>query len=204
MAGALTDLLGRYVPPEEYTHRYYTVRGKEFHQVFQSFPVLEPFYMEWEKNYNAEKVFWFIVDNAWIPWLSICIYLLFIFGYPSLAKRFGIPYISARTQMASWNLFLAAFSWLGAMRVVPHFFFLLKDAGFEQVLCGAPEPLYGDGAVGFWIQAFVLSKVAELLDTVFVVLRQKDPIFLHWCVGGREGGKEDGREDLGKSPERAP
>ncbi len=89
--------------------------------------------MDWEKNYNAERIFWFIIDNPWIPWVSLCIYLLFIFGYPSVAKRYGIGYISARFQMASWNLFLAAFSWIGAFRVVPHFFFLLKTRGLDTV-----------------------------------------------------------------------
>jgi hypothetical protein len=133
MAAAFLDVLGKYVPSENYTERFYTVRGNEFHQVFQGFPALAPFYMDWEKNYNAEKVFWFIVDNPWIPWFSLCIYLLFIFGYPALAKRYNIGYISARTQMACWNFFLASFSWIGAMRVVPHFFFLLKDVGFEEV-----------------------------------------------------------------------
>lgn len=199
MAEAKATMLGmELVPPSQFTERYYTVRGREFHQVFQGLPQLSKFYMDWEKNYNAERIYWLIVDNPWIPWFSLCVYLLFIFGYPSVAKRYGVGYISARFQMASWNLLLAAFSWIGAIRVVPHFFFLVKTIGLDQVLCGAPEPLYGDGAVGFWIQAFVLSKVAELLDTVFVVLRQKDPIFLHWCVRWwivECGGGRDGRTD---------
>lgn len=188
------------VPPEQFTERYYTVRGREFHQVrflvlaishwaacvcvcvlvcllgpvriiarrdalaaasmrpsqsrndaltvhshaprchnpieqqvFQGLPLLSPLYMEWEKNHNAERLYWLIVDNPWIPWFSLCVYLLFIFGYPSVAQRYGWGYISARFQMASWNLFLAAFSWIGALRVVPHFFFLVKTRGLDQV-----------------------------------------------------------------------
>lgn len=175
----MADLF-KLVPKEQFTEHYYTVRGKEFFQVFQGVPALSNFYFAWEKNYNAERVYWFIIDNPWIPWVSLTIYLLVIFGYPYVAKKLGIGYISARQEMATWNLALAIFSWIGAFRVVPHFFYLLNTVGFEQVVCGNPEPLYGDGAVGFWIQAFVLSKVAELIDTVFVVLRQKQPIFLHW------------------------
>ena len=130
----MTKLFGLdLVDAKDYTERYYTVRGREFRQVFQGLPQLAPFYMDWEKNYNAEKIYWFIIDNSWIPWFSLCVYLLVIFGYPTVAKRYNIGYISARTQMASWNFLLAAFSWIGAIRVVPHFFFLLKTEGFDQV-----------------------------------------------------------------------
>jgi hypothetical protein len=40
---------------------------------------------------------------------------------------------------------------------------------------------YGDGATGLWTMLFVVSKVAELFDTVILVLKGKEPIFLHWC-----------------------
>lgn len=41
---------------------------------------------------------------------------------------------------------------------------------------------YGDGAAGLWVMLFTVSKVFELVDTVILVFKGKDPMFLHWCV----------------------
>ena len=37
-----------------------------------------------------------------------------------------------------------------------------------------------DRVSGFWTFMFVLSKVPELGDTIFIVLRKQPLIFLHW------------------------
>ena len=39
---------------------------------------------------------------------------------------------------------------------------------------------YGDGAAGLWVMLFTVSKVFELVDTMILVLKGKDPMFLHW------------------------
>ncbi|KHJ97829.1 GNS1/SUR4 family protein [Oesophagostomum dentatum] len=39
---------------------------------------------------------------------------------------------------------------------------------------------YAQGVTGFWTEQFAMSKVAELLDTAFIVLRKRPLLFLHW------------------------
>lgn len=41
----------------EFTMSGPNVRGTSFVQLYQPMPWLEPFYMNWEKNYNAQPVY---------------------------------------------------------------------------------------------------------------------------------------------------
>lgn len=79
-----------------------------------------------------------------------------------------------------WNLVLAAFSILGASRVVPLLLSNLMEKGFNYTVCENPSNWYFEGGPGLWVGLFIYSKLPELADTAFLVLQKKPVIFLHW------------------------
>jgi elongation of very long chain fatty acids protein 6 len=82
-----------------------------------------------------------------------------------------------RLPLIIWNIILALFSITGTIRVLPDFLRVLTDKGVVHSVCNND---YAYGITGFWSLMFILSKLPELVDTLFIVLRKQELIFLHW------------------------
>lgn len=117
-------------------------------------------------------------NNYIIPTVAVVAYLLFCYFGSMIMKKFE-PFKLDKT-LAAWNLFLAVFSAYGMIRTVPHLMMRIATKTFEETICETPDTAYGTGACGLAVQLFILSKIPELVDTVFIVLRKKPLIFLHW------------------------
>ncbi|VDN02698.1 unnamed protein product [Thelazia callipaeda] len=76
-----------------------------------------------------------------------------------------------------WNLSLAIFSAIAFIRFSEDFLHSLIYKGSYISFCYSVHP-YGVSA--FWAYVFFLSKIVELGDTLFIVLRKKPLIFLHY------------------------
>ena len=117
-------------------------------------------------------------NNYIIPIVATTVYLLFCYFGMKVMK--DIKPFKLEKSLAIWNLFLCLYSAWGMVRMVPHTVWLMNIKTFEETVCEPAHTLYGVGAAGLAVQLFCLSKIPELVDTVFIVLRKKPLIFLHW------------------------
>lgn len=130
-----------------------------------------------ESGFDVEKArLWY--GRYWtLSIYATAVYLLLIYlGQRWMKDRtaFGL-----RKPLVVWNIGLAVFSAFGALQLCPGLIRDLYKHGLHYTFCSG-EYLYTMPAVTLWGHVFILSKLVELGDTAFIVLRKTPLPFIHW------------------------
>lgn len=131
--------------------------------------------LPFERDFDVGEQTAWMQENWRRSFIYSLAYIVFIFAGQQWMK--DRPRFELRGPLTAWNLGLAAFSLLGMVRVLPEFVSSLYYHGLQYSMCSAS---YAQGVTSLWAWWFALSKVFELGDTVFIVLRKQPLIFLHW------------------------
>lgn len=129
-------------------------------------------FFEIEGTYK--EILWFQKYWHYSFYYSI-LYIAAVFGGQWLMKsreKFHLFH-----SLVAWNVVLAVFSITGTLRFLPYFMRTLTTNGFHHSVCIVD---YEFGIPGCWTILFGMSKLVDLVDTAFVVLRKQKLIFLHW------------------------
>lgn len=122
--------------------------------------------------------------GAWIsatlwPIVGIAfVYAVAVLSGKAAMKRWSAGW-ELRWPLILWNGCLAAFSICCSWVLVPELLGVVRREGLAESWCGL-NGYFSAESGGYWAFLFVLSKVAELGDTAFLVLRKRPIIFLHW------------------------
>lgn len=120
-------------------------------------------------------------ENWAVPWVCITLYVICLYAIPVFMK--DREPMKLRTAKTIWNFGLSAFSVCGFCLSSFHLLFDSRAgilvAGLENSICMHASN-YGCGWSGLATAAFIYSKCFELIDTVFILLSKREPIFLHW------------------------
>ena len=130
---------------------------------------------ELEDSFESQHYLAWFKQNWRLSFLLSAVYVIVIFGGQAWMK--ARPRFELRAYLAAWSGILALFSISGALVTVKDMHRTVSESGWHSSVCNAD---FFEGKVGFWTLLFVFSKVPELGDTVFIVLRKQKLVFLHW------------------------
>ena len=88
------------------------------------------------------------------------------------------------TLLVYWNFFLCIFSMMMLVGLILGCFRIVQEHGFYAYFCdgelGWQYKSQGDLPIGAYMALFMISKIPELIDTMFMVVRGRNIRFLHW------------------------
>lgn len=131
---------------------------------------------DFEKNVDYTAVHHWFQDNWWYSIAIAAVYVVLVFGgqaYMENRERYTL-----QKPLIVWNLLLAGFSIFGCIRIWQVCFELYWRHGVKGTIC--KTEYFSSPVSNFWSMVFILSKLPELIDTAFIVLRKQKLIFLHW------------------------
>ena len=133
-----------------------------------------PFLDRVEASFSiGESVKW--MEKNWTATLYIAVlYVILV-----LTGRYWMkdkPAYSLRSALLAWNIGLAVFSTLGATTLLPSLIDTIRKDGMNSV-CWTPAST--NPQLCLWGFLYTISKLPELLDTAFIVLRKAPLLFLH-------------------------
>lgn len=132
-----------------------------------------------EKNFTGD-LYTEIMYKTWpfLPLFLVSFYVvIIIYGKHYMKNR---PPLMMDKMLKCWNLSMTIFSFCGMTRTIPTMLINLKKMTFRDTLCLHPSLTYGNGVCGLWTMLFCYSKIIELIDTFFLILRKRPVQFLHW------------------------
>ena len=135
-----------------------------------------PYVSTLHARFSVPKGVAFLEQYWYLSFVVSGIYLLLIL----LGTKWmnGKGRYNLRGALFMWNVGLASFSIIGTIALLPNLIHALVARGLWYSVCNSDTTDQGPQAL--WAFLFILSKVIELGDTAFIILRKTPLIFLHW------------------------
>ncbi|KAI1705814.1 GNS1/SUR4 family domain-containing protein [Ditylenchus destructor] len=129
------------------------------------------------REYNYEEAKKWLIDDEAFLFKCIGAYIVVIFAIKYVMRIFK-PF-DLNTPLILWNALLAVFSVVGFVKMTPTFIYVLYHHGVQHSYTKISE-LQTDKVCGYWAFLWIVSKIPELIDTIFIVLRKRPLMFMHW------------------------
>mmetsp|Transcript_3590 Transcript_3590/g.8646 ORF Transcript_3590/g.8646 Transcript_3590/m.8646 type:complete len:300 (-) Transcript_3590:123-1022(-) len=128
--------------------------------------------------YYARNEIW--GSNYIVPLSTSVIFLTTIFSLRMWMNTRKEPFnLKPYVVIHNYHMFLLSLVMLVAQSYFVYDIFKRHGYDFEVLFCDSERKEVRTGGLYFWLYMFYMSKIYELLDTVFLVLRKKPLTFLH-------------------------
>ncbi|KAI6233451.1 GNS1 SUR4 membrane protein domain containing protein [Aphelenchoides fujianensis] len=118
----------------------------------------------------------YFIQRNWFLSIPFSIFYYTIIRVIQSAMRRRPPF-ALNNALFYWNAALSVFSFFALVRFSEDFVQTYLRYGFTHTICRTCNP---SDVGGFWSFVFGCSKLLELGDTLFIVLRKRPLIFLHY------------------------